>query len=90
MITFARYNKVFAIVPSDTVSFVSGGKGSSGHAMMIDGIYVGGAGNVSVVLQDDTVVTFTAPAVGSIIPIQCKRVNATLTTATLLLAMLQL
>jgi hypothetical protein len=47
------------------------------------GIYVGGAGNVSVVTEEGTTVTFTAPPVGSIIPIRTSKVLAT-TTATLL------
>jgi len=47
------------------------------------GIYVGGAGNVSVVTEEGTTVTFTAPPVGSIIPIRTSKVLAA-TTATLL------
>lgn len=46
-------------------------------------IYVGGAGNVSVVTEEGTTVTFTAPPVGTIIPIRTSKVLAT-TTATLL------
>ncbi len=46
-------------------------------------IYVGGAGNVSVVTEAGTTVTFTAPPVGTIIPIRTQKVLAT-TTATLL------
>lgn len=50
------------------------------------GIYVGGAGNVTVTTLDGTVITFTAPPVGSIIPIRCSKVMAA-TTATLLIAL---
>jgi hypothetical protein len=46
-------------------------------------IYVGGAGNVAVVTEEGTTVTFTAPPVGSIIPIRTSKVLAA-TTATLL------
>lgn len=47
------------------------------------GIYVGGAGNVTVVTEEGTTVTFTAPPVGIIIPIRTQKVLAS-TTATLL------
>lgn len=50
------------------------------------GLYVGGAGNVTVTTLDGAVVTFTAPAVGSIIPIRCNKVMAA-TTASLLIAL---
>lgn len=46
-------------------------------------IYVGGAGNVTVVTEEGTTVTFTAPPVGTIIPIRTQKVTAA-TTATLL------
>lgn len=66
----------FAITPSDTVNFTYRARG----------IYVGGAGNVSVVTLDG-VVTFVAPPVGTILPIEALRVNAALTTATNLVAL---
>jgi hypothetical protein len=47
------------------------------------GIYVGGAGSVTVVTEEGTTVTFTAPPVGTIIPIRTQKVLAS-TTATLL------
>lgn len=53
-------------------------------------IYVGGAGNVAVMpaaqegRASPTAVTFTAPPVGTTLPILCTRVMATNTTATLL------
>jgi len=53
-------------------------------------IYVGGAGNVAVMPASQegravpTAVTFTAPPVGSTLPVLCTRVMATNTTATLL------
>jgi hypothetical protein len=46
-------------------------------------IYVGGAGNVAVVTEEGTTVTFTAPPVGTILPIRTQKVLAA-TTATLL------
>lgn len=88
MVTNLRYNKAVTITPSDTVNFVSAGKGSSGDALLSDAIYVGGAGIVAAVLQDGTVVNFTCIA-GQILPIAAKRVNSTNTTATLMNALYQ-
>ena len=53
-------------------------------------VYVGGAGNVAVMpaaqegRASPAAVTFTAPPVGSVLPVLCSRVMATNTTATLL------
>jgi hypothetical protein len=74
------YNKAVAITPSDTVDIYP-------DARLVAAIYVGGAGNVTVRLQDDTTVLFTAPPVGSILPVACKRVMATGTTATAMVAL---
>ena len=49
-------------------------------------IYVGGAGNISVVDLDGVTTVFTNVAVG-VFPVQAKGVNATLTTATGLIAL---
>lgn len=73
-----NYKSAVAVVPHDTNSFTRG---------VCQGIYVGGAGNVAAVMEDGTVATFTAPPVGSILPIRAVRVNATNTTATLMLAL---
>lgn len=65
-----------AVTPSDTSVFPA--------AL----IYVGGAGNVTVMPSaqegraSPTPVTFTAPPVGTTLPILCSRVMATNTTAT--------
>jgi len=50
-------------------------------------IYVGGAGNIVAVDEAGNAVTFTGATAGSIIPIRCKRVNSTNTTATGLVAL---
>jgi hypothetical protein len=70
-----NYEGAVAVTPSD--------------ATIIEGkaIYVGGAGNVAVTTKAGTVVTFTAPPVGSVIPIAFSKVMATNTTATLLIAL---
>ena len=62
----------FAVVPSDTVSFVRRARS----------LYVGGGGNVALIGGDGVAVTFVAVPAGSILPIEATRVNATGTTAT--------
>jgi hypothetical protein len=53
-----------------------------------DAIYVGGAGNVAVILAGDTAaVTFTAPPVGTTLRLKTSKVMATNTTATLLIGL---
>lgn len=66
-----------AITPSDT-TVLSG----------LRGVYVGGAGDVTVISGDGgTTVTFKAVPVGTILPISPSKVKATGTTATLLVAL---
>lgn len=74
-LNIATYPTAKAITPSDTA-------GNSYRA-----IYVGGAGNVAVVTAGGDTVTFTAPPVGSIIPVETQKVLSTGTTATLLVGM---
>lgn len=50
-------------------------------------LYVGGAGNVEVVMQGGETVVFSAVPVGAVLPIRVKQVKATGTTATLILAL---
>lgn len=76
-----NYGTTRPITPSDANDV-----GLVGSATLFDAIYVGGAGVVAVVLQDGTVQNFTA-AVGTVIPVRGKRVNATNTTGTLLVAL---
>lgn len=70
-----------AVTKSDSVNLITGTNALS------RGIYVGGTGDVAAVMADDTVVVFSAVPVGTILPIQCKRVNSTSTTATLMVAL---
>jgi len=67
-----------AVVPSDTVSLA---------LVPTRGLYVGVAGNVTALLADDSVVTFTGLTAGVVHPIAIKRVNLTATTATTMLAL---
>jgi hypothetical protein len=50
-------------------------------------IYVGGAGNISIVDLTGTTVVFTGVLSGGVLPVQAARVNATSTTATSLIAL---
>lgn len=50
------------------------------------GIYVGGAGDVAAVMASGDSVVFSAVPAGSMLPIRCKRINSTNTTATLMVA----
>lgn len=55
------------------------------------GLYVGGAGNIVVIMADDLTgaapVTFTGVLAGTILPIAVRRVNSTNTTATSIVAL---
>lgn len=82
----AQYAFAAAITPSDTVNVVDGAAVTL--PSLFDGIWVGGAGIVAVVLPNNSVVNFTCVA-GSLLPIKAKRVNSTTTTGTLLVALYQ-
>ena len=71
------YTRAEAITPSNTVDITSG---------LADGIYAGGAGDIAAVFQDGSTATFTVVA-GQFLPIRVRRVNATGTTATALVAL---
>jgi hypothetical protein len=51
-------------------------------------IYVGGAGDLNVVMASGTTVLFSAVPAGTILPIQIKQLLSTSTTATLVVALL--
>lgn len=65
-----------SVTPSDSVNLKAGCRY----------IYVGGAGDVALVGDDDVAVTFKAVPVGTQLNCGPKRVNSTNTTATLLVA----
>lgn len=75
---FATYGSAQAVTPSDST------------VINCRAIYVGGAGNVAVkTTASATAVTFTAPPVGTIIPVTIDggQIMSTNTTATLLVAL---
>ncbi len=66
-----------AVTPSDTVNL----------SAPATGLWIGGAGAVSVQMYGDgATVVYPAVPAGSILPVQCTRVNATGTTATNIIA----
>lgn len=77
----APYGYEIPITKSDTANFP--GWANQGFC---DAIYVGGAGIVVAILQDNSAVQFTCVA-GQILPVKAKRVNSTTTTATLMVAL---
>lgn len=77
------YNLAVAITKSDTENFNPAIKSG-----LCDAIFVGGAGVVVAVMQDDSAVSFTCVA-GQVLPVKAKRVNSTTTTATLMVALYQ-
>lgn len=67
-----------AITTSDTVNFT---------LRPCRGIYVGGAGNMVVVMADGNAITLTGVTAGTIYALRAIRVNSTSTTATGLVAL---
>ena len=66
-----------AVTPSDSTELTG-----------VRALYVGGAGNVAVILKEDTVaVTFVAVPAGSILPLAAIRVMSTNTDATNIVAL---
>ena len=73
-----------AVTTSDTVNIPYVGGGDIKWACVL---YVGGAGNLRVLTDGEDDVTFFNVAAGSFIPVQVKRVFATSTTATNIVAL---
>ena len=67
----------FAITKSDTLNF----------GRVTKGIFVGGAGNMVVVMADGTELTLTGCLVGTVYELRAIRVNSTNTTATLMVGL---
>lgn len=70
--------RAVAVTPHDTNAL----------ARTTRGLYVGGAGDLAVILDSDTVaVTFVGVLAGSVLPIRARIVKSTGTTATYILAL---
>jgi hypothetical protein len=67
----------FAVTPDNTTKF----------ARRVRALYVGGTGNITLLDAEGTVCLFTAVPAGTILPVECVRVNSTGTTATLLIGL---
>lgn len=85
LVTGRGYSDAFAITPSDSVDFTAA---QTYGRSVIDGIFVGGAGNVTVVTMHGTTVLFVGLSAGDILPARAKRVNSTGTTATSLVGLM--
>jgi hypothetical protein len=73
-----QFNKATPITPSDATDL----------PQVTEAVWVGGAGVVAAVMPDQSVVNFTCIA-GTVLPLKVRRINATNTTATLLIALYQ-
>lgn len=80
-VTGSAAKKVYAVTPHDTNDLAN-------YAILgaTIGLYVGVTGNVAVVTDGDTTITFVGLASGIIHPIAAKKVLATGTDATSILA----
>lgn len=61
----------FAVTPHNSTNFTTNARS----------LWIGAAGDVSVVAPDGTAVTFAAVPAGTLLPVRAKRVNSTGTTA---------
>jgi len=88
--TLQNFNYAQPISKSDTVNSPTmppGGTSAGGRYP--DAIWVGGAGIVAAIFDDGTECDFTVTA-GTLLPVRCKRINSTTTTATLFVGLWQL
>lgn len=80
---FELVNKAIVITPSDTADFPP----FLQNGALTEWLYVGGTGNIVAVLNDGSTVLLTAvPAGTQIREFGIRRINATNTTATLIVA----
>ena len=78
-----QVGRAASVTPSDTVDIPSVTGGTNNGCVL----YVGGAGNVRVLTVGGDDVTFVGLSAGQFIPVQVKRVYATSTTATNIVAL---
>lgn len=72
-----------AVAPSDANNLFTANKDQTCLAL-----WIGGAGTLKVDMQDGSTVTFSGVPAGTLLPIQVKKVYATGTSATLIVALL--
>lgn len=75
----------FTITKSDTTVFPA--QPNSSGVCVTKAIYVGGTGDVNVVMQGGQTVLFSAVPAGTILPISVSQVKSASTTATLMLGL---
>jgi len=80
--TLQSFNYAIEITKSDTVN------SPQYQGRYPDMLWVGGAGIVVCVFEDGSTAAFTVVA-GTLLPIRCKRVNSTTTSATLIVGIWQ-
>jgi hypothetical protein len=73
----APFTRASVITPHDTNEI----------AYVTRGVYVGGAGTLTVVMQDGSTCLFSGIPAGTVLPIRVKIIKSTGTTATLIVAM---
>lgn len=78
----------FPIVPSDTVDISADSTNNPDGYLVCSGIFVGTGGNIALVEAGGSVTTFKNIANGQFLPVSARRVNATNTTATDLIALI--
>lgn len=74
--SYPSYKNATAVTPNDT-----------NYIAVTDGIFIGGAGNLNVEMANGSTALFTAPTVGTYLPISVRKVLATNTTATNIVAL---
>jgi len=72
------YNQALAVTPSDSVDLPGG---------LTRAVFIGGSGNLTVTMNDGNNVTMAVTTAYPMIPIRCRRILSTGTTATNIVAM---
>lgn len=73
--------------PADKYVAITHGDTSASDIPLTRSVYVGVGGNITAVGADDVAILFKGATTGSILPIRVKRINATGTAATDLVAL---
>lgn len=68
----------FAVTPHNSTNFNVAARA----------LYIGGAGDVVVVMASGAVLTFVGVPAGTLLPVRCTRVNSTNTTATSIIGLI--